>query len=165
MGWVVHSLVHKIMYTVLYLCLFFRFPNYFYTRIKHNMVTTTITNDWLGERLNTLYKDSTKSGRDKCMGNLLPAPEPFKKGAGSLLRSIGVLLYPPSNQMRDICRICLTTRDNSRQWNWPIGVLLYQLVNRWHHHHLRQTETLRKRAIFCLCSGLTFLVLYSLFQG
>ena len=43
---------------------------------------------------------------------------------------IGVLLYPPSNQKRDICRVCLTTApENSRQWKWPIGVLLYQLSN------------------------------------
>ena len=74
------------VHSLLYLWLFFRFPNYFYARIKHNMVKTTITNDCLVKALILFYKDSTKSGRDKCMGHLLPGTGAVKKGAGSLLR-------------------------------------------------------------------------------
>ena len=40
--WLVPSLGHKIMYTVLYLCLSFRFPDLFLPRINIVMVTTNL---------------------------------------------------------------------------------------------------------------------------
>ena len=54
-----------LMYTVLYLCLFLNFPNYFL--IKHFLVMITLTNDWIGPRLKTLYiyNDFMKSGQWK----------------------------------------------------------------------------------------------------
>ena len=45
------SLVHKNnVHSPFYadLCLFFHFPNSFLALIKHFLVTTTLTNDWLG---------------------------------------------------------------------------------------------------------------------
>ena len=97
MGWVPSLKKH----TKALLWLFFNFPNYLFPLIKCLMEITTLTNDWLGPRLKTLYNNLTKSQWRKWMGNLLPETQLLKRGVATVY---AVYLCIGCVKVRDRCQ-------------------------------------------------------------